>query len=62
MIGLYPDELPWLRMLVELLRHPDPLTSELTRQALVYLKQSADQDRLEKWRPVTALRRQQPLT
>jgi hypothetical protein len=43
MIGLFPDELPWLRMLIELLRDPDPSTPELARQALIYLKQSADQ-------------------
>jgi hypothetical protein len=37
MIGIAVDELCWLRMLVSLLRHPDPTIPELTRQALLYL-------------------------
>jgi hypothetical protein len=41
-IGLCPDELPWLRMLVALLRHPDPTVPELARQALIYLSRPAD--------------------
>ena len=41
LIGLQPDELPWLRMLVDLLRHPDPTVPELAHQALVYLSRSA---------------------
>jgi hypothetical protein len=41
-IGLCPDELPWLRMLVTLLRHPDPTVPELARQALIYLSRPAD--------------------
>ena len=40
-IGTQPQELPWLRMLVGLLRHPDPNVSELTRRALLYLTRSA---------------------
>ncbi len=40
-IGALPHELPWLRMLVALLRHPDPNVAELTRQALLYLTRSA---------------------
>jgi hypothetical protein len=40
-IGTLPQELPWLRMLVALLRHPDPNVAELTRQALLYLTRSA---------------------
>jgi hypothetical protein len=40
-IGTLPHELPWLRMLVTLLRHPDPNVAELTRQALLYLSRSA---------------------
>ena len=40
-IGTLPQELPWLRLLVGLLRHPDPNVAELTRQALLYLVQSA---------------------
>ncbi len=42
-IGVDPDELPWLRMLVGLLRHPDPVVPELARQALLYLQSAADQ-------------------
>ena len=41
MIGTLPQELQWLRMLVALLRHPDPAVAELTRQALLYLTRSA---------------------
>ena len=41
LIGLQPDELLWLRMLVDLLRHPDPTVPELARQALLYLSRSA---------------------
>jgi len=40
-IGLRPDELPWVRLLVSMLRHQDPVVPELARQALVYLSQSA---------------------
>ena len=36
-IGFQPDELPWIRLLVSLLRHPDPSVSELTQRALRYL-------------------------
>ena len=41
MIGIDPAELAWLRMLVRLLRHPDPVVPELTRQALCYLEDAA---------------------
>ena len=41
MIGIDPAELAWLRMLVRLLRHPDPVVPELTRQALCYLEGAA---------------------
>ena len=40
-IGIDPAELAWIRMLVRLLRHPDPVVPELTRQALVYLEGAA---------------------
>ena len=40
-IGIEPAELNWIRMLVLLLRHPDPVVPELTRQALLYLEASA---------------------
>jgi hypothetical protein len=38
MIGLQPDEIEWVRLLVDLLRRPDPLTPELARQALEYVE------------------------
>jgi hypothetical protein len=41
LIGIEPPELPWLRVLVALLRHPDPAVPELARQALVYLADTA---------------------
>lgn len=41
LIGLEPHELHWLRILVGLLRHPDPSVPELARQALVYLADAA---------------------
>jgi hypothetical protein len=41
MIGIRSEELRWIRMLVALLRHPDPSMPELARQALLYLAQSA---------------------
>jgi hypothetical protein len=40
-IGIEPAELAWIRMLVRLLRHPDPVVPELTRQALRYLEAAA---------------------
>ena len=41
-IGIDPTELAWIRRLVLLLRHPDPVVPELTRQALLYLEAAAD--------------------
>lgn len=41
MIGISPQELPWIRMLVQLLRHPDPGVAELARQAMLYLTDAA---------------------
>jgi hypothetical protein len=38
LIGLDPAELPWLRLVIWLLRHPDHDVAELTRQALLYLE------------------------
>jgi hypothetical protein len=40
-IGVEPHELRWVRMLILLLRHPDPGTPELARQALLYLTDAA---------------------
>ena len=42
-IGIEPDELRWIRILVSLLRHPCPGMPELARQALQYLAQSASE-------------------
>ena len=41
MIGINASELRWLRLLLVLLRHSDPNMPELTRQALLYLADSA---------------------
>lgn len=40
-IGIETSELRWIRMLVSLLRHPDPHVPELARQALLYLTDGA---------------------
>ena len=40
-IGIESSELAWIRKLVTLLRHPDPVVPELTRQALQYLEGAA---------------------
>jgi len=40
-IGLETSELHWVRVLIALLRHPDPAVAELTRHALEYLTDSA---------------------
>jgi hypothetical protein len=41
LIGVDPAELPWLRLMIWLLRHPDPNVVEFTREALLYLEASA---------------------
>jgi hypothetical protein len=38
LIGLRPEELDSLKSLLQLLRHPDPVVVELSRQALAYLQ------------------------
>jgi hypothetical protein len=40
-IGVDSSELRWVRALISLLRHPDPVVAELTRNALEYLSDSA---------------------
>ena len=40
-IGVETIELRWIRMLIALLRHPDPSVPELARQALLYLTEAA---------------------
>jgi len=42
LIGVQPDELPWMRLLVSLLRHSNPTVPELARQALVYVAKSPE--------------------
>jgi hypothetical protein len=37
MIGLDPQEIQWLHLVIALLRHPDPVVGEVTREALRYL-------------------------
>jgi len=37
-IGLKPEEVECVKTLVRLLRHPDPVVVELSRQALAYLE------------------------
>jgi len=41
MIGLRPEEDGWVRLLVALLRDPDPTIGELARQALDYVEEAA---------------------
>ncbi len=41
MIGLKPEEVAWVSLLVTLLRSPDPVIAELARQALLYLESTA---------------------
>jgi len=38
MIGLDPREIAWIRLLLSLLRHPDPVVGEVSREALHYLE------------------------
>jgi hypothetical protein len=38
MIGLDPREIPSMRLLLSLLRHPDPVVGEVSREALRYLE------------------------
>ncbi|MGD0363035.1 MAG: hypothetical protein ABSC93_19310 [Bryobacteraceae bacterium] len=37
MIGMDAQEIQWLRLVIALLRHPDPVVGEVTREALRYL-------------------------
>ena len=39
-IGLENSEIYWIRLLVSLLRHPDPSVPELAHHALLYLTES----------------------
>ena len=57
-IGIDPAELAWIRMLIQLLRHPDPVVPELTRQALQYLESAASRSGVSKsgWKTPPAVR------
>jgi len=48
--GLEPDELVTVRLLVSLLRHPDPSIAELTRQALNYVRDTSSTRTLDQAR------------
>ena len=41
MIGLDPLEVRWLRLVIALLRHPDPVVGDVAREALRYLEDVA---------------------
>ena len=41
MIGLDPQEVEWLRLVLALLRNPDPVVGEVAREALRYLEDVA---------------------
>ena len=56
-IGMEPAELASIRTLVALLRHPDPVVPELTRQALQYLKGAAARLGAPEDGPVTRTRK-----
>jgi hypothetical protein len=51
-IGIEPEELPWLRLLIALLRHPDPVVPQLAHQALLYLQNAASHDPPDEGGPV----------
>lgn len=40
-IGVDPTEVPYVRALISLLRHPDPSVPQLARHALEYLSNTA---------------------
>jgi hypothetical protein len=52
MIGIDPGELRWVRLLVSLLRHPDPTMPELAREALLYLSGQAQQGSEDRTQPL----------
>jgi len=38
-IGLSAQELAWVRLLITMLRHPDPVVGEVSREAMRYLEE-----------------------
>lgn len=55
-IGIEVQELHWIRMLVLLLRHPDPSIPELARQALIYLTDAAAEGAIPQSEPLNRIR------
>jgi hypothetical protein len=55
-IGIDPGELAWVRTLLFLLRHPDPLIAEMVRQALLYLERNGCQKELPEAIPIDRVR------
>jgi len=55
-IGIEPGELAWVRTLLFLLRHPDPLIAEMVRQALLYLERNGCQKELPEATPIDRVR------
>jgi len=51
-IGVDPAEVPYVRALISLLRHPDPTVGELARHALDYLGDTAARRGIPETRPV----------
>jgi hypothetical protein len=51
-IGLDPAEVPSVRALISLLRHPDPTVGELARHALDYFRGTAAKRGIPETRPV----------
>ncbi|HTS62275.1 MAG TPA: hypothetical protein VMH28_09625 [Candidatus Acidoferrales bacterium] len=47
LIGVDPAELRWLRLVIWLLRHPDPNVAELTREAILYLEATSGEPHAE---------------
>ena len=48
MIGLDGSEIPWMRLLIALLRDPDPVVAAVTREALRYLAEMAERTQQSK--------------
>jgi len=55
-IGIDLGELAWVRTLLFLLRHPDPLIAEMVRQALLYLERNGCQKELPEAIPIDRVR------
>jgi len=51
LIGVQNEELAWMRLLVSLLRHPDPVVPELARQALLYVRDTSEKSLISSGEP-----------